>query len=123
MWELMAAFDRSTRQAWYWLVDSDAVHYWDRSTPLRQLIHWWAETKGLQVVHAGAVGASDGGVLVTGPGGSGKSTTTLACIEDGLAFAGDDTVLVADDPPWVHSLYGSGKLEVDHVGRFPGLMP
>jgi hypothetical protein len=120
-----SALDIDAGLGWHWLVDADAVHYWDSTTPLRAMFHWWGEAHGLQLVHSGAVGTREGGVLIAGKSGSGKSTTTLACVEGGLGMASDDTVLVdavRQPEPWVHSLYGSAKLEVDHVRRFPALM-
>ena len=90
--------------------------------PLRAILHWWLGYHGILQVHGGAVGISDGGVMVVGRGGSGKSTTTLACLSSGLRYAGDDFVALAGEPePWVHSLYGSGKLEPHHLARFPTL--
>jgi hypothetical protein len=79
---------------------------------------------GLQLVHAAAVGNSRGGVLIGGKGGSGKSTTALACLESNLSYVGDDyTLLGLDSGPVVHSLYNSAKLNSDHIQRFPELLP
>ena len=61
---------------------------------------------GRHLLHAGAVGSPDAGVLVGGVSGSGKSTLTLACVEDGLGYGGDDYVVVTLDPePTAHTLY------------------
>jgi hypothetical protein len=68
------------------------------------------------------VGTRDGGALLVGRGGSGKSTTALACLEAGLQYAGDDHCLVSIDPiPYAHSLYSSGKLNPDSLERLPAL--
>ena len=59
-----------------------------------------------------------------GKSGSGKSSTTLSTLGSDLLYAGDDYVAVSLDPetgPYVHSLYGCGKLETGHVARFPRL--
>ncbi len=75
-----------------------------------------------QVVHAAAVGTETGGVLVTGRSGSGKSTTTAACLTGGLRTAGDDLVLVAwEDAPVAHSLVSTMKLDPATLARFPEL--
>ena len=37
--------------------------------------------RNLQYVHAGAVGNKNGGILLVGKGGSGKSSTALACLK------------------------------------------
>ena len=67
---------------------------------------------------------ASGGVLIAGKSGSGKSTTTLACLTSGLLYAGDDYVLadVAAEP-YVHSLYSTAKLVPDNCDRFPQLRP
>jgi len=50
---------------------------------------------GLFHLHAGTLVHPDGrGILVAGSGGSGKSTLTLALLEAGCAYLGDDTVLL-----------------------------
>jgi len=98
------------------------VPYWERSFPLRTIFHWWFEKLPLQPVHAAAVGLSSGGVLITGASGSGKSTAALACLDSDLQFAGDDYVLVRHGPePHVYSLYGTAKVEVENLARFPRL--
>ena len=100
------------------------VPYWETGSPLRTILHWWLLNHGLQLVHAAAVGNSNGGVLIGGKGGTGKSTTALACLESNLSYVGDDYTLLALDPgPVVHSLYNSAKLNTDHVQRFPALLP
>ena len=79
---------------------------------------------GFQLVHAGAVGTRDGGVLLVGKGGSGKSTTTFTCLDSGLAYVSDDYCIIENSSiPYTHSLYSTGKLNAEDVGRFPRLMP
>jgi hypothetical protein len=60
-------------------------------------------------------------VLLVAKGGSGKSTTALACLAHGLSYVGDDYCLVRLDPPFAHSLYCSAKLRDDSVRRLPHL--
>jgi hypothetical protein len=73
-------------------------------------------------VHSGAVGLPDGGVLLVGKSGSGKSTATLACLASPLLYAGDDYVMVeTGSSPYVHSLYNTAKLNADNIFRFPHL--
>ena len=70
------------------------------------------------------MGTPEGGVLLVGKSGSGKSTSTLSTLQsDVLGYAGDDYVGVSVAPsPWVHSLYSSGKLMPNHVERLPFLL-
>src|SRR3982751_932901 len=91
----------------FWVPDP-GVPYWENGSPLRTILHWWLLSQGLQLVHAAAVGNSTGGVLIGGKGGSGKSTTALACLQSDLSYVGDDyTLLGLDSGPVVHSLYNS----------------
>jgi hypothetical protein len=124
--------DRRSATAVVWMNDVDAVPLWDRIHPLRKLLHAWARGFGADLVHAGAVGIDGAGVLVVGPGGTGKSTTVLAAMQAGLSAAGDDYVLVdAGSPsgppptahaPTAHALYGTMRLHQAHLDRFPALM-
>lgn len=49
------------------------------------------------LIHAGAVGNDEGGILLPGPSGSGKSSLTLGLVERGYSYFSDD--LTAIDPP------------------------
>ncbi|MSP12356.1 MAG: serine kinase [Chloroflexi bacterium] len=116
--------DRSRNLAIYWTESTQRVPYWERSFPLRIILHGWLRHQPFQLIHAGAVGRPEGGVLIAGKSGSGKSTTTLSCLDSALLWAGDDYVLVQLDPePYVYSLYGTAKLENDNMYRFPDLHP
>jgi hypothetical protein len=105
----------------FWADNAGALPEWECATPLRHILHWWLAAHGVQQVHAASVGNASGGVLVVGKGGSGKSTTALACATAGMAYAGDDYVGAAVDEPYVHSLYSSAKIEPHHLDRFPQL--
>ena len=113
-------FDTVTATGVYWTQAAAPLPYWAKASPLRCLFHWWAETKGCQLVHAAAVGSEAGAVLISGKGGLGKSTTALSCLSKGLNYVGDDYVVVQLDPfPRVHSLYCTAKLNWDQMARFP----
>jgi hypothetical protein len=119
----ISVLDKERNLAIFWAPDP-RLPYWEEGSPLRTILHWWLLSRGLQLVHAAAVGNSTGGVLIGGKGGSGKSTTALACLESNLSYVGDDyTLLGLDSGPVVHSLYNSAKLNSDHVQRFPALLP
>jgi hypothetical protein len=121
--DILNMYDAARRVALYWVAAPGVVPWWESSFPLRTILHWWAAPSALQPVHAGAVGFGGRGVLVAGNSGAGKSTTTLACLEAGLDYAGDDFVLVDVESSLVHSLYGTAKLEPGNLERFPALAP
>jgi hypothetical protein len=119
----VSVLDKERSLAIFWAPDR-RLPYWENGSPLRTILHWWLLSQGLQLVHAAAVGNSNGGVLIGGKGGTGKSSTALACLESRLSYIGDDyTLLGLDSGPVVHSLYNSAKLNSDQVQRFPSLLP
>lgn len=99
----------------HWVADAKALPYYERSAPLLHLLHWWLEGHGLHMLHAAAVGRADGGVLVVGPTGTGKSTTAAACLGSSILYASDDYTLVGTKPD-LHavSLYRTAKVEREH---------
>lgn len=119
---VFSAVDRERRIGLYWTHDSRSLPYYERAEPFRRLLPGWRQPDGLFIVHAAAVGRPDGGVLLAGRAGSGKSTTSVLCIGSTLGFAGDDFVLVeAGTKPHVHSLYSSAKLNRDVLDWRPDL--
>ncbi|HEV7348076.1 hypothetical protein [Telluribacter sp.] len=115
--------DRNTSQAVIWMNDVNALPEWERSFPLRSVLYEWLRESSSLFLHAGAVGTDTGGVLLTGRGGSGKSTSTLACLGSDLKYIGDDFVMVNTESLDAYSLYNVAKLEWDQLLRFPTLEP
>ncbi len=119
----LSLYDPDCGMAWYCAADPPALPYWERGAPMRALFHWIMEDRGRALVHAAAVGRADGGLLVVGRGGSGKSTTALACVGRGLRYLSDDYCIVEPDGPGprAHSLYSSAKLHHQQLSRLPHL--
>lgn len=118
--------DHRKNLALYWIPDARNVTYYETISPLRTLLYWWMQRHGRQLVHAGAVGNVNGGVLLPAKGGSGKSTTALACLEGGLLYAGDNNILLNTDelPIHAYSMYNSTALRDAHLKEmFPHLLP
>lgn len=122
--EILCVLDLERNLAVYWVQDAAQVPYYESSSPLKTILNWWMSEHGRQFVHAGAVGTPDGGILLAGKGGSGKSSTVLACLGSPLKIVSDDYALVAPEPePYVFSLYNTAKLtgQAD-LERFPQLV-
>lgn len=122
---IFSMIDLQENLALYWVKDAQALPYYELGSPLRTILHWWTDRGGSQFVHAGAIGRPDGGVLLAGKGGSGKSTAALACVDAGFQYASDDYCVVQTDPqPFVFSVYNTAKLrgQLD-LARFPNLAP
>lgn len=120
---VLALLDMERNLAVYWVQDAAQLPYYEQGAPLRTILGWWMNAHGRQLVHAAAVGTAQGGVLLAGKGGSGKSSTALACLDSALQLASDDYALIAVDPaPYVYSLYNTAKLTGQpDLERFPQL--
>jgi hypothetical protein len=120
----VSMLDEIENLAVYWIRDACHVPTYERGAPLRAIIHWWMRQHGRFLVHAGAVGHQEGGVLLVGKGGSGKSTSALASLMCGWHYVGDDYCLLAPNGvPYIYSLYNSAKLNATHLEKFPTLLP
>ncbi len=118
----LSVLDSGRDLALYCVRDADQVPFYDRAAPLRFIFTCWLNRQGCTLMHAGAVGRPDGGVLLVGKGGAGKSTTALACLHSELLHVGEDYVLLSENPePFVHTLYDSAKLHPDQLWRLPHL--
>jgi hypothetical protein len=118
----LSMVDLGAAHGWFWFHDAEALPFWEIASPLRLVLGWWLAARGTPLVHAGAVGRREEGLMLVGRGGSGKSTTSLACLCAPLVFAGDDyVVLEPSETPVVHSIYGSGKVDADNLHRLPAL--
>ena len=108
IWHL---FDMNRREGFYWIHCGRELPSWELGAPLRYFIHWLAYLEGAQLIHAAGLAHNGLGLLLTGAGGSGKSTTTAAAITSGWQTVGDDFVLVEKSvPPVVHGIYNTMKL-------------
>lgn len=106
------AMDGSTRRGFFWAKSESALLPSDIAAPLRLLLAWWAAALGAQLAHGAVVGLPDVGILLTGRGGSGKSTSALSCMQRGLHTLGDDYVWIElGTSPIAFSLYSTAKID------------
>jgi hypothetical protein len=116
----LSLFDSRMELALHFVPQPEGLLAYERAAPLLAILNWWAQRSGRQVVHAAAIGNAEAGLLLAGRGGSGKTTTAVACLEAGLDYAGDDYCLLEDGTtPQVFSLYNSCKVEVGNMWVCP----
>jgi hypothetical protein len=114
--------DTETGRAVGWTRATPAPDARERAVPWWTPLHWALPANGRPLVHGAAVG----GVLLVGPGGSGKSTTACAAAAAGLPCAGDDYVAVereADGGWRAHALYRWARLDARSLRRLPSASP
>ena len=92
--------------------------------PCQKLLSAWLMERGVQFIHSGMVAHGGRGALFVGRGGSGKSTCSVACLEAGLDYLGDDFIglTTGSDSPSAEGLFAAALLGRDHLERFPGLV-
>lgn len=97
------------------------AHEW--ASPLRAVLQWGLNRPDHLLVHAGAVGTAGRAALLTGPSGTGKSTTAVAALLAGYDCLGDDYVFlhIGGSQPLVHSLYPTAKLTGHALSLLPAL--
>lgn len=118
----LSLLDRDRNLGIYWVDSIKQIPYWETGACLRTIFHIWMSQHQIQLVHAGAVGLPSGGVLLVGKGGSGKSTTALACLNSEFFYASDDYSLITAEPkPTAFSIYSTGKKNADDIERLPFL--
>lgn len=119
---MLSLVDFEMGEAFVYAIDAAEIPYYEVAAPLRAALGAWLGTRGIQIVHAAAVGIPAGAALIVGAGGSGKSTTAAACLGSRLGFLGDDYCAVAaGDAPRVLSLFSTAKLRPDSLDRLPHL--
>jgi hypothetical protein len=115
--------DAESGRAAGFVQSADDLSLYEVGKPLQPLLFAWYRRNGRQPVHAACVARGSQGVLIGGAGGSGKSTTSLACTMAGFQFLADDYVALAErgDEHIAYSLYASLWLEDQHSRQFTSL--
>lgn len=116
----LIAYDyRSNAQ--YILIRKQPENYSPPWHPFRFEFHNFARRNGYLFLHSAAVGIGDRGVLFSATGGSGKSTTVLSGLLDGLSYVSDDYMIWDTTSGRVYPLYSCGILNTDSLDRLPEL--
>lgn len=120
--DILSVLDVAAGEGFYWVERADLIPYYEKGYPLSFLLNWCLAERRRFFVHAASIGRPSGGFLLTGKGGSGKSTTTLACLASSLGIVGDDYAVIDPDGPEACGLYNTVKLKgPKDVARFPHL--
>ena len=108
------------RRATGW-VATDRVQAWHRLRPWQRILVAGLAVDGAETVHASMVERDGAGVLLVGPSGVGKSTTTFACLAAGLRCLGDDTIAIdlGSAEPRGSCVHATVKVSVEQLARFP----
>jgi hypothetical protein len=118
----LTMLDLPSRRIVGWIDEAAALTQAEVAKPLLPLLFPWLVSRDQYPVHAGCVAKGDRGVLLGGPGGSGKTTSSLAAAIHGLDFLADDYLALEETPDGrfhAHSLYGAAWLEKSHSRRLP----
>lgn len=122
--ESLSVYDPATQHAWYWVSAAENLPFWVSAAPLRTIFSWFLSGHAVHLVHGAVVAEGGKAALLAARGGSGKSTTALACALAGMEYLADDYAgigLGADI--LVHSLYASVKIVPERASEFPVLFP
>lgn len=121
--EAVKALDRATQEIVICVTDARGASLSDRSKPFPHLLAAWFLDRGVHVLHAGLVARDGRGLLLGGPGGSGKSTTALGCALAGFDLLGDDAVGTewTGDGYRGHSCYSAVRFDEGTLQRLPAL--
>lgn len=88
------------------------------------LLHQWARTKDMLLLHGAVVGSRGRGALIAAQGGGGKSSLSVSYLLAGMDFVSDDHFLVnAHGPLRAFPLYKTVKLNQDMMERISPDMP
>lgn len=118
--EALSVLHVEAGRGYYIVRDGEALPWWASGSPLQVILHAWLRERGMQLTHAAAIANDQCGVLLTGKGGSGKSTTTLSCLREGLFYLSEDYCIIApEDSPTVFSVYQSAKWQRHTRKLFP----
>lgn len=91
---IVKTFDGLGRKGLLYIDDPDILPSWEFFTPLKEFVHLLALESNCWLSHAGSISKGGTGILLAGPGGSGKSTTTLCALHNDATTSGDDYVLI-----------------------------
>jgi hypothetical protein len=117
---IVSDFARGCSHTWYPGIAS--LPPWAKASPFRVPLSWLCNRHQMQIVHGAAVARDGRAVLLAGDGGSGKSTTALACALADFDYLGDDYCAVEPAAGKVHMVYRTAKLFKSTLALLPSML-
>jgi hypothetical protein len=117
----LIVYDREAHRSYTWYPDIAGLPIWAKASPFRIPLSWLLNQFGKQMVHGAAVSIGGRAALLAGAGGSGKSTTALACALAEMGFLGDDYCAIDPDCGTVHMVYRTAKALSSTLQMLPRL--
>lgn len=115
----LTAVDREKCLGVVWYPAATALPSWEKARPLIHAFKALFPLSRLMPVHGAAVAFGERGILIAGRGGAGKTSMSLACVEAGWRYVGDDCVLIGGAPLRAFNLFRSARLREEMFTRLP----
>jgi hypothetical protein len=115
----LTTVDREKCLGVVWYPAATALPSWEKARPLIHAFKALFPVSRLMPVHGAAVALGERGVLIAGGGGAGKTSLSLACVEAGWRYVGDDCVLIGDAPLRALNVFRSARLREEMFTRLP----
>jgi hypothetical protein len=116
----LTVFDEAGGRAGYWCRQPAKLPSYELAGPVRAFFNrYFTRSRGMPLLHAAGVALDGKAILIIGPKGAGKSTTTLACLAAGLGYLGDDKVIGDPRALRVFSLYSTAKFHANERDTLP----
>jgi hypothetical protein len=119
----LIVYDYRHNASYTWFPSISELAAWAKASPFRIALSWLLNCHGIQIVHGAAVAMGKRAVLIAGAGGTGKSTTALACALSGLGYLGDDYCAIDSAAGSVHMVYRTAKVLPSTLAMLPSLEP
>jgi hypothetical protein len=121
---LWMMLDKVRGQGLIWIADWKDIPFWEEAAPFKTILSWFVADKRQTLVHGAIVADRQDGILLAGPGGSGKSTTVVACLQAGLGVCGDDLVMVEEaEKGWLaYAVYDAVKVSLEPYLPLPPIL-
>ena len=120
----ITSFDRREEHIVGVALDADRLSLYERGRPFHVPLSLWYNDRNIPLIHAALVSYKGDGILLVGPSGAGKTTTSLSCMIAGFRYLAEDLAgleILADGACWGHSVYGSAFVDERTFQRLPVL--